>query len=114
MATLLEFVVEMEDGTTTDVVADQRDMAKWEIQPFGCAMSQLDSRMNLAYRWLAWSAMSRRGMTDLKWDAFDAQCIEVRDLPDPEDAEPTDVEDPGQPAPSAAGSSRSRGGRGSR
>lgn len=113
MATmLLEFQVEMEDGTTHDVVADQRDVAKWEVQPFGCPMSEWDKRVNLAYRWLAWSAMTRRGMTDLKWDAFDAQCIEVRDMPEPE--EPGDELDPGQPAPSEGNSSRSRGSRANR
>ncbi|MEU5939407.1 hypothetical protein ABZ807_09470 [Micromonospora sp. NPDC047548] len=113
MATLLlEFQVEMEDGTTHEVVADQRDVAKWEVQEFGCPFDDIHSRVHLGYRWLAWSAMTRRGMTGLSWPDFDAQCIEVVDKPEPD--EPGDGLDPGQPAPSDTTSSRSRGARASR
>lgn len=115
MATLFELQVEMEDGTTTDVVADQRDIARWEIQDFGCPLNDIGTRMHLAYRWLGWSALSRRGLTELSWPDFDRLCLEVRDLPEPADAadeaEPSEALDPGQPAPSASTSSRSRGGR---
>lgn len=96
---LIELRVEMEDGTTYDVVADQRDVAKWEVQDFGCSIREWDSRMNLAYRFLAWSALKRRGLIDLTWDQFDAQCIEAADLPDEESAVPADAEDPGKTAP---------------
>ena len=108
---LLELRVEMEDGATVDEVADQRDVAKREIQDFGCPMPQLDTRMHLAYRWLAWSAMTRRGLTALKWDEFDAQCVEVTDMPGPEDG---DGLDPGQPAPPEKASSPSPTGQGNR
>ncbi|SCF06583.1 hypothetical protein [Micromonospora mirobrigensis] len=101
MASLLvELHAEMEDGTEHDVVADQRDVAKWEIQDFGCPFDNIHTRPLLAYRWLAWSAMSRRGLTSLKWDEFDAQCIEVRDQDhDEEDGASGDGTLPGHTAP---------------
>jgi len=114
MATLFELRAEMEDGTTYDVVADQRDVAKFEVQDFGCSAMELGSRMATAYRYMAWSALTRRGEIKLKWLEFDAQCVEVSDMPDEESALPADAEDPGQPAPSEGSSSRSRGSRASR
>lgn len=99
---LIELQAEMEDGTTHKVVADQRDIAKWEVQDFGCPFSDLDSRPMLALRWLAWSALKRRGEVDLTWDEFDAKCIEAGQLDDDEEsALPADAGDPGQTAPSA-------------
>lgn len=91
---LYELRAEMEDGTTYDVVADQRDLAKWEVQDFGCPFTEMENRAMLASRWLAWSALSRRGLIDLKWPDFDAQCVEVGSIPEPNEA------DPGQPAQS--------------
>lgn len=102
MATMLiELRVEMDNGDTHDVVADQRDVARWEVQEFGTPFNEIKARANLAYRWLAWSAMSRRGLTALSWSDFDATCLEVSDLPEPDEAvDPGDRLDPGQPAPS--------------
>lgn len=100
MATTFELRVEMEDGTTYDVVADQRDVAKFEVQDFGCSSNVLMSRISTAYRFMAWSALTRRGETKLKWPEFDRQCVEVIDMPDEESAVPADAEDPGQPVPS--------------
>ncbi|MEU5965953.1 hypothetical protein ABZ777_32510 [Micromonospora parva] len=101
MATTFELRVEMEDGTTYDVVADQRDVARFEVQDFGCSSSVLMSRISTAYRFMAWSALTRRGEITLKWAEFDATCVEVIDMPDDEEsASPADAEDPGQPGPS--------------
>lgn len=103
---LIEMRVEMEDGATHEVVADQRDIAKWEVQDFGCPFPHIEERGHLAYRWLAWSALSRRGLTELGWPQFDAVCLEVTDVPEPEpagDAEAdaaADAVDPGRTAPS--------------
>ncbi|MEU8329819.1 hypothetical protein [Micromonospora sp. NPDC048839] len=92
----------MEDETTYDVVADQRDAARFEVQDFGCSARELMSRVATAYRFMAWSALTRRGEIKLKWTEFDATCVEVIDMPDDEEsAVPADAEDPGQPAPSA-------------
>ncbi|MBQ1039289.1 hypothetical protein [Micromonospora sp. C81] len=98
---LFELRVEMEDGATYDVVADQRDAAKFEVQPFGCTTSEIASRISTAMRYMAWSALSRRNVITLKWDEFDAQCVEVTDMPDEESVVPADALDPGQTVPSA-------------
>ncbi|WP_420123207.1 hypothetical protein [Nakamurella sp.] len=113
-AVLVELHVEMEDGTTHDVVADQRDVAKWEIQDFGCPFADIDARPHLALRWLAWSALSRRGLTTLSWPDFDAVCIEAGDPGEPKkEADgpgvPADGVDPGLTGPSAPTSSPSPG-----
>ncbi|MEV0156876.1 hypothetical protein AB0H57_24535 [Micromonospora sp. NPDC050686] len=115
----VELRVEMEDGTTYDVVADQRDVARWEIQDFGCPFSDIDSRPMLALRWLAWSVLTRRGEITMTWPEFDAVCLEAGDPGDGDGqgGEVTigvDAEDPGTPAPSGRTSSRSRGAQGSR
>lgn len=106
---LIEIRAEMEDGTVHDVVADQRDVAKWEVQDFGCSFAEIDTRPMMALRWLAWCALSRRGETKLAWPEFDAQCIEAGDPGDPEESGlPADGVDPGQPATSDTDSSSSR------
>ncbi|MBQ1042366.1 hypothetical protein KBX03_07590 [Micromonospora sp. C72] len=103
MATaLLELRAEMEDGTTYDVVADQRDIAKWEVQDFGRPFrASLDECPHMLFRWLAWSALTRRSEIDLSWTDFDAKCVEAGDIPDEESELPADAGDPGQTAPSA-------------
>ncbi|RKN38451.1 hypothetical protein [Micromonospora endolithica] len=98
---LFDLRAEMEDGTTYDVVADQRDIAKWEVQDFGTAFADIGSRQHMAYRWLAWSALTRRGLVDLEWPEFDALCVEATDRPEEEADVPADAEDPGRTAPSA-------------
>ena len=71
----LHMTVRMEDGTEHDVHADQRDLAKWEVQPFFA-----DNRIHLQSRFLAWSALSRRGDYKQPWDRFNnVDCIEVSD-----------------------------------
>ncbi|MFI6329857.1 hypothetical protein ACIBBG_16340 [Micromonospora chersina] len=121
---LVEIRAEMEDGTLHDVVADQRDIARWEIQDFGCRFAAIHERMHLGLRWLAWSALGRRGQLPdvdgkpMTWDQFDAACVEARDQAD-DDEEPAPGEgfadaDPGTPAPSEGSSSSSPGAPGSR
>ena len=106
---IMELNVELEDGSTYQVVADQRDIAKWEIQPFGFPAAQMEDRMSMSMlRFLAWSAMTRQQLTALKWDAFNDQCVEAVPLDDEEGSVPADASDPGQPARSAGRQSRSR------
>lgn len=106
---IMELNVEMDDGSTYQVVADQRDIAKWEVQPFGWPVSQAEEQMSMGFlRFLAWSAATRRQLTTLKWDQFDAQCVEAGPLDDEEGSVPADASDPGQPARSAGRQSRSR------
>lgn len=113
----VELHVEMEDGTTYDVVADQREVSKWEVQDFGTPFPEIGERMHLGLRWLAWSALSRRGELPavdgkpMSWEQFDALCVEASD---PVDVDEQGDPDPGQPAPSEESSSSSPGAPGSR
>lgn len=119
----IELRAELDDGRTLDVVADQRDVARWEVQPFGCPMSEWQTRINLAYRWLAWSALTRHQLLDgMTWDQFDAVCVEASDPPTDDDGDQGDDDDaagggdadPGRPGPSDKPLSRSRGARAKR
>jgi len=54
--------VEYDDGTQTQVVAGQREMADWEGQPFGCATTDAMALKPMAFlRFLAWSVLRRQG-----------------------------------------------------
>ena len=90
--------VEMEDGTTYDVVADQRDLVRWERHPEGSAITN-EAKVMQMLRFLAWSVLQRTGEIDLKWPAFDRQLVEAVERDDDEEAGvPADAEDPGRPA----------------
>lgn len=88
----------MADGKTIEVTADQRDVAAFECEPFGCSYNEYESRVFTATRYLAWHAAKRDGLTKLSWTQWGEQCVdvsEVKDKPDPE------ASDPGQSAASA-------------
>lgn len=107
---IFELRVELDGQDPYTVVADQRDFARFEVQPFGFPIMDLENRAAMvAFRYLGWSASTRHGKTVLTWDDFNAQCIEVMPLDEEEGEVPADAEDPGQPAPSGTPSSRSRG-----
>lgn len=82
----------MEDGTTWDVVADQRDAADWEMQEFGTPFLQGWRKGVLLTRWLAWRAGKRRKLHTLSWEKFSEACLSVDDVP----SEDTDAGDPGR------------------
>lgn len=94
-----DFLVELEGGETYEVVADQRDVSRFELEDF------YTPRKHTMARYLAWAASRRQGVTKLSWPEFNAQCVEVNDIR-PE-AEPLD---PGQPDPRTTSSSASSGG----
>jgi hypothetical protein len=102
---LFELTVEMDGGETFQVVADQRDIARWEVQPFGWpfapdAEGRMPAMSMTMFRFLGWSASTRRQLTKLTWEQFGAQCIEAMPLGDEdESALPADASDPGQTAP---------------
>lgn len=85
------------------VVADQRDFARWEAQPFGGPISSFASAPSLmCLRFLAWSASFRQQRTLAQWDEFDAALVEAMPAgDDDEDGDGGDVP-PGHAAPSAA------------
>jgi hypothetical protein len=91
----LHMTVRMEDGTEHDVHADQRDIAKWEVQPFAA-----EGRMNVQMRYLAWSALSRAGDYRQPWERFNnVDCVEAVDGGGAED----DGEDEQGPRPPERG-----------
>ena len=98
MATMLfELDVELEDGTTYTIVADQRDVARFEVQPFGWPVSRIEENASMAFfRFLGWSASVRQRRTTLAWDAWSDTCLEVMPVADEESELPADAEDPGQ------------------
>lgn len=100
MATMLfELDVEMEDGTAYVVVADQRDVARWEIQPFGWPAAQIEEKASMTFfRFLGWSASVRQQITQEAWDAWNAKAVEVLPVEDEESELPADAADPGQTA----------------
>lgn len=89
--------VEMEDGTTYTVDADQRDVAAWEMQPFGTSGNDMGQRIHLAMRFMAWHCLAKRHKTvKLTWEKFNEECVEVHDAGGADDGV-----DPGKSAPTA-------------
>jgi hypothetical protein len=91
--TPIGLAVELEDGTTWQVSADQRDLAKWELQPF-----YDPARLTVRQRYMGYAASVRAGKTELSWTRFDAACIEVRGAGDdePEEVDPTEPDPSGE------------------
>lgn len=84
--------VEMEDGSEYDVVIDQRDVAKWELQSF-----YDDDRTTLRQRYVAYAASVRGKLTDLSWPKFNDACVEVIDgRGKAEDVDPTQPDQPAE------------------
>lgn len=99
MATMLfELEVEMEGQPTYLVVADQRDVARWEIQSFGWPIVKIEEQASMTFfRFLAWAASVRQQLTTDGWEDWSRKCVEV--MPPDEDEEstiPADAVDPGQ------------------
>lgn len=90
-----KYKVTMEDGSTYEVVSDQRDVAKWEVQPFGTPWSEAATRLFTYSRFRAWSAARRAKKYVGTWEEFGEECVAVDGVE--EEAAP----DPGQPAASA-------------
>lgn len=118
MASMMwELRVEMDGGGEFVVVADQRDAAKWEVQPFGWPLTQIVEKGGVTFfRFVGWSAATRAGKTALTWDKFGDACVSVTNITgdDEEEGIPADAADPGRPARSGTPSSRTRAKRASR
>lgn len=109
--TRVELEVELDDGSKHLVVVDQRDFAKWEVQPEADADGD---RTITRMRYLAWSAMTRQQLTDSKWPEFNERlCVDVG-VPDQDGEGEQEGLDPGQSTTGATTSSTSPGSAGSR
>jgi hypothetical protein len=64
MARHFPLKVTLDDGQVVDVVAGQRDIAEWEVQPFGCSgLKAMDVKPVAYLRFIAWAAQRRAGVT---------------------------------------------------
>jgi hypothetical protein len=102
VSTIHNLTATMADGSSWDVQADQRDISRFEAEPFGLPFYLLEQRPFLYIRYMAWSAGRRpdNAKHALTWEQFQDQCVEVRDrdrLIGEKAAEP----DPGNPVASA-------------
>lgn len=94
-----ELEVTYTDDRTETVVADQRDMAAWELDPvmgnFGGCLHAVtrEGRPTLAFRWLAWHALVREKRTKLGWVKWGDEALSVEFAP----VSPPGAEDPGEP-----------------
>ena len=79
------------------IVADQRDIAAWELEPFGCAVALSAHKIYSFTRYLAWHASKRINKTKLAWSKWSDVCVDVTSA----DVEDDESGDPGRPAPSA-------------
>jgi hypothetical protein len=99
MLMVFDLVITNEDGSTVEVRADQRDVAMWEMQPFGSSAAQaLGNKTFYFTRWLAWHALRRTKKTTLEWSDWNDATPAVEFATDEEG----DVPDPGNPAASGA------------
>lgn len=100
MSTVWNLEAELDDGAIVKVVADQRDLAAFECEPFGVAFYQYQARPMTFLRYLAWHAGKRQKVhTIATYDAWGDQCVRVSDL-DEGGAEAPEV-DPMTPVASA-------------
>jgi hypothetical protein len=97
-AITMDIVATLEDGNAITVTADQRDFARFEVQPFGCSFEDIGARMFTALRYFAWSAASRQQLTRMTWQQWQDRCVEALPVLDEDEAS----EDEGSAAPADA------------
>jgi hypothetical protein len=101
----LELEIEWDDGTTDRLVADQRDVARWEVQEFGTPFLAYASRAFVFFRFIGWSAWRRQHPDSrMTWEEFNEQrAVEVHDLGEDDGDGAADLgADPGKAIPSGA------------
>jgi hypothetical protein len=95
--------LELADGTAVETIYDGRDIRAWETKFNRSALAERMSLTQLTY--LGWSAAKRDGSINGKFDryeAFDAECVDVRGLsldegegaPDPSEPDSGTPSDP--------------------
>jgi hypothetical protein len=89
-------------GEPVEVIAGQREIAAWEREPFGCALTLVEGKAPvLFFRYLAYAALKRTGRlltpgtATPSFDAWSADIDEVEDVEG--EAEPVDPTTPGRP-----------------
>jgi hypothetical protein len=90
MAISFDLVAEMEDGDTYTAHVDQRDLMRFEIQPFA---GPVETHGHTFTRFVAFAALDRAGVLKGKngkamgWEAFNKACVEVHDAPEDNEEE---------------------------
>lgn len=86
---VMQVKVLYEDGETVEASIGQRDVARWEAQPFGGQKAMDDKPVTFA-RYVSWSALQRaqkaRGLAWTKWDEAvdEVEIIDTdQEAPDP-------------------------------
>lgn len=88
----IKLAAEMENGTTHEVVADQRDVAAWEAHTNGWDIA---THAHMAARFLTWHALNRTKKTAMNWERFNSLLIEAAYSEDEDDDSPLDSPNPG-------------------
>ena len=94
-----DLTVTYEDGKTEDVTAGQRDLAEFELQPFGCSSFDAFATRPVVYvRYIAYAALKRQGRLSKRGMPYDAwgELVETVAFADTESAETPDPTKPGQ------------------
>lgn len=83
---VMQVKVRYDDGTEVEASIGQRDVARWEAQPFG-GQKAIDEKPVTFARYVSWSALQRsRQARDLPWPRWDeivdeVEVIETDDAP---------------------------------
>jgi hypothetical protein len=94
----LDIEVYLDDEARHVVATDQRDIARWER-----ADEYEEDRRHTRIRFLAWSAMTRQGLTKASWADFNnVLCVQAFVAADEEDGEGEQGLDPGRRTASAS------------
>lgn len=94
-ALTFEYAVEMDDGTKHRITVDQRDLAAFEEQEFGCSYTiALTTKLFTMMRFVAWHALTRTKAIKMDWQSFKRDCVEVVDADGLIEVDPTKSDQP--------------------
>jgi len=83
-----------DDGTEIETNPGQREIAAWEMEPFGCGMeAALKDKQVSFFRYVAWAWLKRTKGEQRTFHGWSARVDEIRDTP----GEPADPTSPDQP-----------------
>lgn len=94
-----DLTVTYDNGKAEDVTAGQREMAEFELQPFGCSsLEALHTRPVVYLRFIAWAALKRQDRLPKKGMPYSAwgELVESVRFVDADSAEAPDPTQPGQ------------------
>jgi hypothetical protein len=96
LSTAFSHKVTMADGRVIEAHSDQRDIAAFEGEPFGCGFFQIAEKPFTFARYVAWRGSKRAKLHNFTWEEWGEQCVTVEELEDDDD-----TADPGMTVASA-------------